>query len=474
MYEPAHSLAQNAGVLQTARGGDGNAGSPGRGSAAVSGGEAKGDVEAFADGHGVFRPRPPRDLAEAGLNDGLVESLVLKFLSSLGVASGRRIAHELGLPYAIFPEFLRQLQNRKLITLSNTATANDFDYALTDSGRARAMAFIEECAYVGTAPVPFAEYVKGVKAQSITLEHPGEADLRRAFAELLITPEMFRTLGPAINSGQGMFLFGAPGNGKTSIAERITRCFGRTIWIPRVIEMEGQLVKLFDQACHEPVAAERSGLLRPEGADGRWVEIKRPTIVAGGELTMENLEIGYDKLTRVSEASFQLKANNGTFLIDDLGRQKMTPNELLNRWIVPLEKRFDYLALANGKKLRVPFDQLIIFSTNIEPSKLVDEAFLRRIPFKIRTVDPSEAQFRQLFSMYAPRLGFAEVPSTALDRLVERHYRQAGRPFRCCQPRDLLLLVRNYCIYNKVPMTVRPDYLDFAVENYFSASTFSS
>jgi predicted ATPase with chaperone activity len=414
-----------------------------------------------------------RDLAEAGLTDGLVESLVLKFLSSVGTATGRRIAHELGLPYAIFPEFLRQLQNRKLVAFSNTAAANDFDYALTDSGRARALAFVEECAYVGTAPVPFAEYVKGVKAQSITLEQPDEADLRRAFGELLLTPEMFRTLGPAVNSGQGMFLFGAPGNGKTSMAERITRCFGRTIWIPKVLEIEGQLVKLFDPACHEPVVAERSTLMRSEAADARWVEIRRPTIVAGGELTMENLEIGYDSLTRVSEAPFQLKANNGTFLIDDFGRQKMTPNELLNRWIVPLEKRYDFLALANGKKVRVPFDQLIIFSTNIEPTKLVDEAFLRRIPYKIRTVDPSEVQFRQLFAMYASKLGFPEVPSAALDRLIERHYRQAGRPFRCCQPRDLLLLVRNYCQYNKVPLSIRPDYLDFAVENYFSASTFS-
>jgi hypothetical protein len=168
-----------------------------------------------------------------------------------------------------------------------------------------------------------------------------------------------------------------------------------------------------------------------------------------------------------------LKANNGTFLIDDFGRQKMTPNELLNRWIIPLEKRYDFLALANGKKVRVPFDQLIIFSTNIEPSKLVDEAFLRRIPYKIRTVDPSEVQFRQLFAMYATKLGFPEVPSAALDRLVDRHYRQSGRPFRCCQPRDLLLLVRNYCQYNRVPLSIRTDYLDFAVENYFSASTFS-
>ena len=204
--------------------------------------------------------------------------------------------------------------------------------------------YFEECAYVGPAPVPFDDYLRSVSAQTITTEHPKEADLRQAFSDLLIADETLRLLGPAINSGRGLFLYGYPGNGKTSIAERITRCFGTTVWIPRVIYVEGQILKLLDMANHEPVEMEQSsGLLDESDFDRRWVRIKRPTIVAGGELRMEDLEIHFDPVTKVSEAPLQLKSNLGTFLIDDFGRQRMQPIELLNRWIVPLEKRYDFL-----------------------------------------------------------------------------------------------------------------------------------
>ena len=262
----------------------------------------------------------------------------------------------------------------------------------------RAKLYFEECAYVGTAPVPFDDYLESVAAQTITTEHPQEADLRRAFSDLLISDEIFAMLGPAINSGRGMFLYGYPGNGKTSIAERITRCFGTTVWIPKVLVVEGQIIKLFDMANHEPIELETAGGLLDElDYDRRWVQIRRPTIVAGGELRMEDLEIHYDPATKISEAPLQLKSNLGTFLIDDFGRQRMQPIELLNRWIVPLEKRYDFLSLANGKKIRVPFDQLILFSTNLEPKQLVDEAFLRRIPYKINAADPTEPMFRKMF-----------------------------------------------------------------------------
>ena len=357
----------------------------------------------------AFRPKPVSDFEEAGLNHAQVEGLILKFLVNIGVASGRRIADELGLPFGPFPEFLRQLKNQQIVAYTNSATANDYLYSLTDAGRARARVYFEECSYVGSAPVPFDEYVKSVTAQTITTEQPKEADLRHAFSDLLISEEMFSVLGPAINSGRGMFLYGYPGNGKTSIAERITRCFGTTVWIPKVIDIEGQILKLFDMANHEPIAARRSGLLRDDDFDHRWIEIRRPTLIAGGELRMEDLEIHYDPLTKICEAPLQLKSNNGTFLIDDFGRQRMAPIELLNRWIVPLEKRYDFLCLPNGKKIRVPFDQLILFSTNLEPKQLVDEAFLRRIPYKINATDPTEEMFRQMFDIFAPKLGFPEV-----------------------------------------------------------------
>ncbi|HEU5116194.1 MAG TPA: AAA family ATPase, partial [Isosphaeraceae bacterium] len=337
-----------------------------------------------------FRPRVVTDFAAAGLSLAEVESLVLKFLLNIGAASGRRIADELGLPFGPFPDFLRNLKSQQILSYANSTAANDFIYALTDAGRARARGYYEECAYVGTAPVPFTDYIESVAAQTIAREQPKEADLRRAFSDLLISEEMFSALGPAINSGRGMFLYGYPGNGKTSIAERITRCFGSTIWIPRVINADGQIIKLFDPTSHEPVQPRANGLLRDDDADDRWIQIKRPTIVAGGELTMDSLEIRFDPTTKISEAPLQMKSNNGTFLIDDFGRQRMSPLELLNRWIVPLEKRYDFLTLASGKKIRVPFDELILFSTNLEPKQLVDEAFLRRIPYKIHASDPTE------------------------------------------------------------------------------------
>jgi predicted ATPase with chaperone activity len=416
----------------------------------------------------LFRPRPVSSFEEAGLNFGQIESLILKFLLNIGVASGRQIAEELGLPFGPFPEFLRQLKNAQIVAYANAATANDYQYSLTDTGRARAKIYLEECSYVGTAPVPFDDYVRAIAAQTITTEQPKKEDLRRAFSDLLISEEMFAMLGPAINSGRGMFLYGYPGNGKTSIAERITRCFGTNVWIPRVIDVQGQIVKLFDPANHEPIAMRRSGLLRDDDFDHRWIEIRRPTLIAGGELRMEDLEIRYDPITKVCEAPLQLKSNNGTFLIDDFGRQRMPPIELLNRWIVPLEKRYDFLCLPNGKKIRVPFDQLILFSTNLEPKQLVDEAFLRRIPYKINATDPTEDMYRQMIEIFAPKLGFETIDQEAVDYLIERHYHRVNRPFRCCQPRDLLLQIRNYCVYNDLPLELKPEYFDFAAGNYFT------
>ncbi len=416
----------------------------------------------------AFRPRPVADFTAAGLNPAQVESLVLKLLLVVGQTTGREVAEYLSLPFGAFPDFLRQLKGRQILAYVNAATAGDYVCQLTDYGRSRAVAYFEECQYVGPAPVPFADYKEAVAAQTIANEHPKDSDLRRAFADLLLSDEMFRTLGPAINSGRGLFLYGYPGNGKSSIAERITRCFGSTVWIPRVIDVEGQIIKLFDPANHEPVETTCAGLLREDDFDRRWVQIRRPTIIAGGELTMDNLEIQYNAATKISEAPLQWKSNNGTLLIDDFGRQRMPPIQLLNRWIVPLEKRVDYLTLATGKRICVPFDQLILFSTNLEPKELVDEAFLRRIPYKILAADPTEGMFRQMFEIFAPRLGFRDVNPAAIQHLVATHYKAINRPFRCCQPRDLLLQVRNYCVYNDLPLEMKPEYFDIAAENYFT------
>jgi predicted ATPase with chaperone activity len=265
-----------------------------------------------------------------------------------------------------------------------------------------------------------------------------------------------------------MFLYGGPGNGKTSIAERITKAFGQAIWIPRAIGVDGDILRLFDPTNHEELPLdEQEGLLDQRKIDKRWVRIRRPTIVVGGELTMDNLEVTLNTSTGISEAPVQLKSNCGTLVIDDFGRQKMRTDELLNRWIVPLEKRYDYLNLPSGKKIQVPFDQLIVFSTNLQPKDLVDDAFLRRIPYKIEVLNPTEEEFRELFKLLTPKMGF-DYDANAINYLIEQHYRRVSRPFRCCQPRDLLMQVKNYCLYQNLPLELSKAHFDYAVENYFA------
>jgi predicted ATPase with chaperone activity len=416
----------------------------------------------------AFRPRRPVDINTAGLNPSQVEALILKTLLGIGTATGRSIAAELGLPFALLLDELQRLQRQKILMYSNVADIGDYDYLLTEAGRQRAREYSDECSYVGTAPVSYQDYVAGVAAQSITMEHPQVEHLRHAFSDLVISSEMLGILGPAINSGRGMFLYGAPGNGKTSIAERITKCFGNSIWIPRALDLGGQVVKLFDPSVHEPIASASETIIRRQDVDARWIEIRRPTVVVGGELTMDRLEIRYDKLSRISEASLQMKANNGTLLIDDFGRQRMPPVDLLNRMIIPLEKRYDFQTLSNGKNIRVPFDQLTLFSTNLEPKHLVDEAFLRRIPYKIQVTDPDVDTFRLLFRIVGEKLGFVAIPVDPVDYLIEHHYHRVNRAFRSCQPRDLLLQARSYCLYHDQPLVLTREIIDFAVGSYFT------
>ncbi|MHB0956338.1 MAG: AAA family ATPase [Pirellulaceae bacterium] len=416
----------------------------------------------------VFTPREPQSLHEIGLSASEVESLILKLLLSRGDLVGRDVADHIRLPFVLVDEQLRQLKRDQLVVYRGSAAMNDYLYQLTDLGRERGRRQAEHCSYFGAAPVSLHAYIESVRAQSLEKQHPTQEDLERAFADLLISPRMLARLGPAINSGRGLFLFGAPGNGKTSIAERVTAAFGQSIWIPRAIGVDGEIMRLFDPMNHQELPTEKSeGLLDNSRIDRRWVQIRRPTIVVGGELTMDNLEVTQNKSTGTSEAPMQMKSNCGTLVIDDFGRQRMSTDELLNRWIVPLEKRYDFLNMANGKKIQVPFDQLIIFSTNLEPRDLVDDAFLRRIPYKIEVVDPTEEEFRELFRLMCKSLniGFNEK---AVDHLIDAHYRPLDRPFRCCQPRDLLLQVRNRCRYERREPELTIDTLDFAVETYFA------
>ena len=431
---------------------------------------ARADAAEPADamsGAGDFRPKPVESIAETRLSEALIESLIFKYLLAVGHDTGRGIASAIAMPPKPIIEMLANLKGRQFVYHRDSTTMGDFEYALSDAGRERARTFVLECTYVGPAPVTLEDYVASVQAQSITLEQAGADDLRHAFKGLLINDHMFERLGPAINSGRGLFLYGAPGNGKTSIAERITACFGGHVWVPYAIFTSGEIITFYDPQSHEAADAEGPKIFKSAQTDPRWIKIRRPTIVVGGELTMESLDLQYNSYTKITEPPLQLKSNTGTFVIDDFGRQRMRPIELLNRWIVPLEKRHDYLTLANGKKIRVPFDQLIIFSTNLEPRELVYEAFLRRIPYKINVIDPTEEEFRELFEMMAPVIGVDLEPG-AVDVLIDKHYRSVERAFRCCQPRDLLQQIKNFSTYQSVPAEATEEAFDAAVENYFA------
>ncbi|MEZ6129418.1 MAG: AAA family ATPase [Planctomycetaceae bacterium] len=417
----------------------------------------------------AFTPAQPQSLREAGVTTSLMERLIMKYMYHVGMASGRGIAAQVKLPFKAIEPVLKQLRSDKKIDLSGTTNTGDSEFVVTEAGRIRGKTYYEECTYFGSAPVCLADYVRSVKAQTIAGQIVTMKDLSKAFKGLLVNKAMLHKLGPAINSGRGMFLFGQPGNGKTSIAERVTDAFGSAIWIPRAIYIEGEIIRVFDPGIHELVEDQNQsgGLLNSQQIDRRWVRVKRPTVIAGGELTMNELEVTKNEVSKICESPLQMKSNCGTLVIDDFGRQSMPVDVLLNRWIVPLEKRYDFLNLPSGKKIQVPFDQLVIFSTNLEPRDLVDDAFLRRIPYKIEVPDPSVDEFRELFGTMSDVLGFNQRPD-CVEYLIETHYVLKKRPFRLCQPRDLLMQVRNYCQFHEQPLLITNEALDFAVQNYFS------
>lgn len=415
-----------------------------------------------------WRPVEPADAVTAGVNETILEAIVYRFLANIGEAEGRKIADQVKLPFRMVEPLLTRLKMEQNVAYKSSTATNDYVYILTESGRQIARNHNKDCTYYGSCPVPLEDYIASIKRQTIEGQYPKRKDLLQAFKDLLINPKMLEKLGPAVASGRGMFLFGFPGNGKTSIAERVTGAFGKYIWIPRAIDIDGDVLRLWDPMCHTLAMPEAgSGLLDDAGIDKRWVRIERPTIIAGGELTMDMLEVQCNRESNISEAPLQLKSNCGTLVIDDFGRQKMRVDELLNRWIVPLEKRYDFLNMSSGKKIQVPFDQLVVFSTNLEPKDLVDDAFLRRIPYKIEAENPPETDFRQLFEIMCK---VTKVPynQDAIDYLIETHYKPINRPMRMCQPRDLLLQVKNYCLYNEIPVELKNEYLDFACDNYFS------
>ncbi|MCA9105646.1 MAG: AAA family ATPase [Pirellulaceae bacterium] len=438
-------------------------------SAGPSGAPGQGDADpTLVDPSNPFVPWVPESLGKANLTENEVEALLLKFLMARGTATGHESAQQLKLPFRLVEPLIRAMKSEQIIIYKSSTSSGDYVLQLSDMGRERARRYVDVSTYFGSAPVSLRDYAFAVAAQSIQHQKPRERQLKEAFKDLAIPAEMLLKLGPAISAGKGMFLYGYPGNGKTSIAERVTRAFGPTIWIPRAIGVDGEIIRLFDPVSHEEVPLPRtSPILQETNVDQRWIRIKRPTVIVGGELTMDQLEISFNRTTGIGEAPIQMKANCGTLVIDDFGRQRISTAELLNRWIVPLEKSYDFLNTLSGKKIQVPFDELVIFSTNLEPRDLVDDAFLRRIPYKIEVRDPSEEQFRGLFRIMCPKFGL-EYRDEMMTYLIQKHYSPSERPFRYCHPRDLLLQIKFYCDYLEQPMEMTPRSLDFAAENYFS------
>ncbi|MFO0799758.1 MAG: ATP-binding protein [Gemmataceae bacterium] len=436
------------------------------------------DEEAVPVTAAHYAPRVPTRWEDLGLDLSFLFDLTLRTIFARGQLTGAELAREMALPFAVLNPVLQGMRKQTLIDIvGQRGSSGDasFVYELKPpKGTAAVHEAMDKTTYVGPAPVPFADYVESVLAQTVKKMVVTRRSIRKAFEDLVITDEVLNEIGPAINSAQSIFFFGYPGNGKTSVAERITRLMGDAIYVPHAVEVSGQIIKVYDPVQHTQVGdadagddlSQASFMKKAASHDQRYVRVKRPTIVVGGELTMGMLDLKYNATSKFYEAPLQMKANGGIFMIDDFGRQQVRAMDLLNRWIVPLEKKYDYLNTVTGTKVEVPFDQILIFSTNLDPHQLADEAFLRRIKFKIEIRDPEEAQFRRIWELVcgAKRVEYDE---RGVDYLIQKWYRPTKRPFRMCQPRDILDQMSSIAKYNMERINFSPDLIDAACATYF-------
>jgi predicted ATPase with chaperone activity len=424
------------------------------------------DDNAQAQKSQMFLPPRPRSIDETGLSMSYVSDLVLRALYLIGEMTGQMIVETLHLPYEnVIDQAIAYLRREQMCEIKGTGGLGEkaYRYQATVKGIERAKEVGERSQYMGPAPVTLSSYVEMMKRYSTQGLMITEDAIRQAFAHLVINDGLLHQVGPAINSGRSIFLFGHAGNGKTSIAEAVAQLMSDSMLIPYAVLIDGQVIRVFDPIHHDRVEL-------PPNQDGfydrRWVLSKRPVVIAGGELNMDSLDLVYDQYSKYYEAPLQMKANGGLFLIDDFGRQQMRPRDLLNRWIVPLEKRVDFLTLHTGKKIDVPFDQLIIFSTNIEPKQLVDEAFLRRIRYKIEVGNPSPQEFREILRRVCKAKG-VPYSDDGLRYLLEHEYSKRKIDMRACHPRDLMDQLIDIARFTKTQPMMTRELLSAACKSYF-------
>ncbi|MDF3052917.1 MAG: putative ATPase [Geminicoccaceae bacterium] len=423
-------------------------------------------------------PPVPESVRHTGLSEEFIIDLLLKTLYVQGVRTGRQLTAAVRLPFTFVDDRLLSLQQRRLVEVLGTSGPNRGSYLfdLTGAGRDRAREALSSSQYVGPAPVPLVQYRTWVEKQTIRNVHVTREVVREGFRNMVLSDAVHDVLGPSINSAKSLFLYGAPGNGKTMIAETISHLLGGDIFVPFAVEIEGQMMVLYDPVYHHAVSgpnpleeddgAEEGWLKAPPTYDQRYVKVRRPIVLTGGELTLDQLDLQYDHYTKMYQAPFQLKANGGVLILDDFGRQRVPPKDLLNRWIVPLEKRIDFLTLHTGGKFPVPFDCLLIISTNLEPSQLVEEAFMRRIHYKILVEGPNPQQYAEIFARCCLERGI-EYEQAAVNHIYDQWYGRHGIHARACHPRDILdHLVDIARFYEGMP-ELNFDMVDRACRSYF-------
>jgi len=409
-------------------------------------------------------PPVPEELGDTDIAEAYLCDLTLKHVAMLPDPSTASVSEKLRLPRSITEELLYRLYREKLIEMRLQSAVGSTRYAMLDHGWERLNRLQSQSAYIGPAPVSLADYSYMMRLQA-TPSQPASMDtVRSAFNDLVLPDSLLQTLGCVINSRSSLFLTGLPGTGKTAVSERMNNAVLGTIWIPYAIEIDGQIIRVFDSHSHNATPERISGI----EFDRRWVEIERPLIIVGGELTIENADLSWSDSARFYEAPFQVKSNGGTLVIDDFGRQRVAPQELLNRWILPLERRVDFLTLHNGKKIEVPFEQLVVFSTNLEERDLVDEAFLRRMGYRARIEPPSEEAYTEIFKRLAEKRGL-EWEQYSMDYLLDK-YGEENRIMKSCEPRDLLNRISDICLFEGLPARIAPALIDLAWSNYFGNS----